>query len=536
MGTKNYTDLKHDITVAGIDKVQGRRRWSDGGFTDFVCLRFDHNRLTLRDIDQRHPEPKIHNIAHLRYVKSLSYGRERPRIVLWQRLYEDRPPHLLFPGISNESDDGEVIYSSNSLITYTLRQLLARGWLRFQAGVWQADIPATQTSWRQRANAILDFLQSHNRLHLYAGPGQPLPEYDDLAGVHPLQDLIPLDRLGYVREYVWYESPLAVFNTTYFLLEHNDFISHHSGLGQPYNMFVSDGVIQRPPLYRRSTLYQLQDGSWDIGMFDLEDIELVLAPSAPARQPLISPFVVDRPGPVTLYSRRWAIAGQNRVIGFTPADAARHEFTIVDRQVLSYKQGGGLEIPQNGMILSFDHEALTPHVQAALKTGRLGYRWRQDEHQGLRQAIQTGPRLLKNGGSVLGESSLAEESFWVDRIAADGSIQVGVVPSEYPDDVDKTRAGRVGIGVDGNGQLLVAIMMGAETWGIKHPELDSAGATLVDLTDLMLEMGAVQALNLDGGGSSQMFYIGGATVVPGNRLGLQTVHYERMIPSVGVVA
>ncbi len=41
--------------------------------------------------------------------------------------------------------------------------------------------------------------------------------------------------------------------------------------------------------------------------------------------------------------------------------------------------------------------------------------------------------------------------------------------------------------------------------------------------------------NLDGGGSSQLFFLGGATTVPGNRLGLQAVHYERMVPSIGVV-
>jgi len=29
--------------------------------------------------------------------------------------------------------------------------------------------------------------------------------------------------------------------------------------------------------------------------------------------------------------------------------------------------------------------------------------------------------------------------------------------------------------------------------------------------------------------------LGGLTVVPGNRLGLQSVHYERMVPAVGVV-
>ena len=77
--------------------------------------------------------------------------------------------------------------------------------------------------------------------------------------------------------------------------------------------------------------------------------------------------------------------------------------------------------------------------------------------------------------------------------------------------------------------------MGAETKGVKHPDLDSAGATLVELAEFLQEMGAMDAVNMDGGGSSQLFFLGGLTTVPGNRLGLQSVHYERMVPAVGVV-
>ena len=528
MGSRHYSDLKHTITLAGIEKTQGRRKWRAGGFTDFVCIRFEPDRLSLRDIDQRELAPKIHAIGHLRFVKAFSFGRERPRVVLWSRLAPDLPASDLFPGISATTGEGERLYSSNSLITYALRQLLKRGWLHFEAGEWLADIPAHASMWRARATAILDFLTAEKRLHLYAMPGQPLPAYDDLAGVHPTEDLIPIDRLGYVRDLVWRENPLVAFNTAYFLLEHNDFLSHHSALGQPYNLFISDGVIQRPPLYRRSAIYQREDGSWKIAMFGMEDVELLLASSSPR-------FAVDRPAPVTLYTRRWAISEQNRVIGFTPPAAKRREFTIIDRQVLGVKQGGGLEIPQNGFVLSFGQDALTPPLLAALETGRIEYRWREEAHSGIRQAIQVGPRLLQDGDLALSPSTLAGEAFWIDKRGPNGALELGVVPSDYPDDVDVTRAGRVGVGIDAGGKLLVGVMMGAETRGVKHPELDSAGATLVELAEFLQEMGAVDAVNMDGGGSSQLFYLGGSTVVPGNRLGLQSVHYERMVPAVGVV-
>jgi exopolysaccharide biosynthesis protein len=57
----------------------------------------------------------------------------------------------------------------------------------------------------------------------------------------------------------------------------------------------------------------------------------------------------------------------------------------------------------------------------------------------------------------------------------------------------------------------------------------------VELADLLAEAGAVDAINLDGGGSTQLFYMGGLATVPGNRYGIPGVHFERMVPSVGVL-
>ncbi len=540
MGTRDYSDLAETIAVAGIEKSQGRRNWTQGGFTDFTVLRFAPDLLTFRDTDQTHPLPKINALAQLRYVKALGFGRKHPRIITWLRLTQDRPAAQIFPTISAQTDQGETLLSTNSLITYTLRNLLSQGWLRYAGGRWLARVPADHPRQAERAEAVLAFLMAEDRLHLYAGPGVPLPGQDDFTDdftvdFHPTQDLIPLDRLGYVREVVWRENPLAAFNTAYFLLEHNDFFSHHSGLGEAYNLFVSNGVIQRPPLYARSTLWQAEHGGWAIDRFGLDDVEIVL----PGQNNAPLAFTLNRPAPITAYTRRWAIAEQGRVIGTTPIAPDRQEFTLIDRRVVGRKSGGGLAIPQNGFVLSFDPAALSPALESALASaferGRVDYRFRAKIHRGMRQAIQVGPRLLQAGAVALDEHSLAQEEFWMDKVLADGTKVMGVVPTDYPDDVDRTRAGRVGLGITATGDLMVAVMMGAETRGVKNPAVDSAGATLVELAQLMAEHGGVAAINLDGGGSSQLFFLGGATTVPGNRLGLQAVHYERMVPSIGVV-
>jgi exopolysaccharide biosynthesis protein len=90
------------------------------------------------------------------------------------------------------------------------------------------------------------------------------------------------------------------------------------------------------------------------------------------------------------------------------------------------------------------------------------------------------------------------------------------------------------MGVDREGQLVVVGVAGIERKA-KHLEADSQGATLVELAALLADAGAVEAVNLDGGGSTQIFFLGGLTTVAGNRLGLPGVHYERMVPSVGIL-
>jgi hypothetical protein len=223
------------------------------------------------------------------------------------------------------------------------------------------------------------------------------------------------------------------------------------------------------------------------------------------------------------------------VLGRTPIKGGRVELTIIDQRIVGLKTGGGLEIPQNGFVLSFAQGVLAPESLATLRARPVvSYRFRRKKHQDIVQALQVGPLLVQGGRSVVTPTRLAEEEFWVDRQYADGRVEIGVVPTEFPDDVDKTRAGRIVLGVDREGRLVVVGVAGVEK-GAKRLEADSRGATLAELADLLADAGAVEAVNLDGGGSTQIFFLGGLTTVAGGRLGLPSVQYERMVPSVGML-
>jgi hypothetical protein len=142
--------------------------------------------------------------------------------------------------------------------------------------------------------------------------------------------------------------------------------------------------------------------------------------------------------------------------------------------------------------------------------------------------------LLRGGEIVVSAGSLAAEEFWPTPLGCTDPSDVGVIPTDYPTDIDRTRAGRIGLGIDGEGQLVVVAIPGTER-GTHRPDADSSGATPLELAELLAQAGAVDAINLDGGGSTQLFYLGGLITTPGSRYRMPGVQFERMIPSVGVL-
>ncbi|NLA06497.1 MAG: phosphodiester glycosidase family protein, partial [Firmicutes bacterium] len=67
----------------------------------------------------------------------------------------------------------------------------------------------------------------------------------------------------------------------------------------------------------------------------------------------------------------------------------------------------------------------------------------------------------------------------------------------FKPDVAGGRAPRTGVGVTYDGNLLLAAVTGRQAY-------HSIGVTLEELANIMLELGAKDAMNLDGGGSSTM--------------------------------
>ncbi|NLG73646.1 MAG: phosphodiester glycosidase family protein [Chloroflexi bacterium] len=538
--------MTNDFPV--LTKKQQTITHADGSFSEVITFDLPADRLVFRDICQSDRGVRLNESADFRWLKAVKRGADRPMVVAFNRLERDEPLSRSLPELDPGTEDGEVLLSTNSFLTYVLRKAFEQGWVRIKGGQWQPAVPADQQVWQKRLQACLD-LSGPDGILFSRGPFLPVPEDVDFSQdqLDVQHDLAPVDRFGFLVDEYWRSRPRLIFNTSYFLLEDEDYFSFHSGMGEAYNLWVGDGVVERPPLYRRGAFFQKADGRWEVGSFDLNDLAIILpenielAPAGMAQGEQI-PFLLNPqvPGDVNLYTRYFgAENGAQKLPGRTLEQAGALELLVVDRRIVSWKRGGRLELPQNGFAISFSPGALSAAVEArllaALKANiTLSYRFVRPEYVGIREAIQTGPVLVKDGAPYLTNRDVVrEEQFWPSRMI-DGQRVMGVVPTDFDSRLDSARHPRAALGVRPDGSPVLVMVEGVSKGGGIAGK-DSMGATLTELAGYLIQAGAQQAVNLDGGGSAQALLYGGRAITPGERRGFERVSFDRMVPSVGII-
>lgn len=162
---------------------------------------------------------------------------------------------------------------------------------------------------------------------------------------------------------------------------------------------------------------------------------------------------------------------------------------------------GNTPIPRDGLVLSGHGRArqwLLQHlrpgvivtVQARLAAPSGDPRWGQ-----IRQAVGGGPRLL-SGGQYAGSTFTGLEGF-----------AASLTDRRHP---------RSAIGVLGDGRIVLLVVDG------RRPS-HSLGMTLLELATELRRLGAVEAMNLDGGGSSVLVLGGRVVSVPSDETGERAV-------------
>lgn len=162
---------------------------------------------------------------------------------------------------------------------------------------------------------------------------------------------------------------------------------------------------------------------------------------------------------------------------FTRTNEFGEEYIIRNGKVAAIEQGGNARIPSDGYVVSVHGSS-----RDAFRGLQVGDPAKLSEDIGSKwadcpQILGVGPRLLTGG-----------------------RVSVTASEEEFPSDIRVGRAPRSAIGVTKEGNFLLGVVDGRQA--ISH------GLTLTEWAGLMKKLGAVDAINFDGGGSSELV-IGG---------------------------
>ena len=181
---------------------------------------------------------------------------------------------------------------------------------------------------------------------------------------------------------------------------------------------------------------------------------------------------------ISLYSQRWGPS--------TPTDDAATEVRLslpptsagglppgpTPVAIGPARSGGGTPIPAGQVVLSGREAGASALTALSDRAGGVGVL--TTEVGGLVSAIGGSPPLLQNGNLAY--------------------------PTDKPDSLTQERHPRTVVGITAAGETLLVTADGRG---------DSAGLTLLEAAQLMVRLGSVHAVNLDGGGSTT-FVIGGS--------------------------
>lgn len=249
----------------------------------------------------------------------------------------------------------------------------------------------------------------------------------------------------------------------------------HVLLGDAIGWFVSGGEQLASPVAHRATLVVTEDA--DV------TIRRVFARCVVLRGVEHTWDRVDVPGPGRiLYTRLYA--------EHTPSAAGVVELSISGGAVVEVRTGGGVRIPLLGFVLSVPADEAGDLRHARPDEPVVLPPTLPDGLGPVRQAMSCGPLLVRDGQV---DVDLALEGF--------GDKDTGVLPLSLTRAVDTFSAARSFV-MTRSGRVVLGAVSGTQVG--MGPVKVSAGMTFGELAQLCADLGAEDAMGLDGGGSSAL--------------------------------
>lgn len=304
-----------------------------------------------------------------------------------------------------------------------------------------------------------------------------------VCGKLPFTKVIPVGSCaGYLSEQ---EADAAMkVNASFFIMDPIDCATIYDQVGTVFGLCVKDGVVENPPLFGREALLVQKDGSVTIAEPDVRELEIEI--NGKRYKHGVNATIYTRP------ERASVSCGKGK------------KLVIVGRRVAAVKDGGSVEIPASGFVLcvpgdsgrSSDDGGMT-NADVVAGVGQIDAGDQVTYHgmEDVQFGIQVGNSIIRDG---------VKTEHFISRFYNVRKLErVPFPPSLYPMDFEKARAARIALGADKDGKPMLFWAEGAGK--LKYiPGEDSTGASLTEMAEIAADLGMVNAVNLDGGGSAQI--------------------------------
>lgn len=285
-----------------------------------------------------------------------------------------------------------------------------------------------------------------------------------VSGKLPTTQFIPVGNApGFLTEAE--KDAVVKVNASFFIMDPIDCATVYDHVGTSLGLMVKDGQVLNPPLYRREALLVRKNGCVTVEEPDIRDMEIE-----------IDGIRYRHGESATIYTRPERAR--------TPRNSGT-QLVIVGCRVAAVAEKGSVPIPASGYVLC-------PKDGRDAKPGdSVIYRGMEDISFG----IQVGNSILRDGV----KTDRFRSRFYNIRHLE----PVPFPPSLYPMDFQGGRAARIALGSDEKGKAVIVWAEGAPKLGYQAGQ-HSRGASLADMAEICAELGMVNAVNLDGGGSAQL--------------------------------
>ena len=241
----------------------------------------------------------------------------------------------------------------------------------------------------------------------------------------------------------------------------------------PLGAIRQDGRWLSGPILNRGAIAWNESGAVKIGRLSLQE---VLTTATGDRLPILFLNSGYVQGGLARYTPEWGTT-------YTPLTDNETIITVQDQQVTQQIQAdlagkNSFVIPPNGYLLAMRANSIPPSIKVGTQV-TLESTTVPTDYTSYSQIIGAGPLLLQNRQIVL------------DPIG-----------EQFSEAFNRQAASRSAIATTNRGTLIVAAV---------HSGINGKGPTLTELAQVMQRLGAIDALNFDGG-SSTSFYLGGQLI------------------------